>query len=86
MFAEYVWYYKQSPDVVLNEPAKRFFSMCNSMYKLRANDDIRKMIIVGASFAGGNEAKTVYNSLERESQGNDQLLKEIEIIKSIKKN
>lgn len=74
-------FYGYKTQDVLNEFAVTFFSLVNSMSRIKGNDSLILLSINSAAFNGGSEGKTVAEQLQKQSKGNHGILQEVRNIK-----
>lgn len=86
MFGEFIHYYNYTADEALNEYAKRFFGLVNSMYRLVARDKLTQLIINNNATIGGKEAEKLADELKKQSKGNQGVLEEVRNIKGLQNN
>lgn len=81
MFPEFVRFYGYTAEEALNEYAKRFFSLINSMFRLQAKEQLSTLAITSNAYNGGKEAQNLAKKLEDQSRGNQKILEEVRVIK-----
>ena len=81
MFADFLQAYSYTAEQALNEYAKRFFSLCESLYKLKARDNLTDLANLSSGMAGGKDAKKLADKYQEQFEGNDKILREVRNIK-----
>jgi len=81
MFADFIHFYGYTAEQALNEYAKRFFSLANSMYRIKGVDSINQLVIASNAASGGDNAQKLMNEFKKQAKGNHGILEEVRIIK-----
>jgi len=81
MFTEFIHYYGYTADEALNEYAKRFFGLVNSMFRLKGNERLTSLYIASAGANGGSDAEKLATEFRKQSRGNHGVLQEVRNIK-----
>jgi len=81
MFPEFISYYGYTAEQALQEYAKRFFSLLNSMFRLQAKAQLTELAIISNAHNGGKEAQSLAKKLTDQSLGNQKILEEVRNIK-----
>ena len=83
MFAEFIRHYSYTAEQALDEYAKRFFALVNSMYRVQAKEAIMALHVGSAGNTGGKDAQKVLDQLNKQAKGNQAILEEVRIIKNV---
>jgi hypothetical protein len=81
MFVDFLNFYNYTADQALNELAKRFFSLCAGMYKVKARENLTQLTNLSNGMNGGKEAKKLADVYMTEYEGNDRILREVRNVK-----
>jgi hypothetical protein len=81
MFADFIHFYGYTADKALSEYAKRFFSLANSMYRIKGLDNINNLVIASNATSGGSNAEKLMTEFKKQAKGNHGILEEVRIIK-----
>jgi hypothetical protein len=81
MFTEFMHFYSYTADEALGEYAKRFFALCNSMFRLQGNKNLTDLYISASGNSGGSEADKLASQFKKQAKGNQGILQEVRIIK-----
>ena len=73
-------FYKYTADDTLNEYAKRFFSLSNAMYRIRAQEGLDTITYISAGL-GGDGSKDVVGNLLKQTKGLHGIVQEVRTIK-----
>ncbi len=80
MIPEFIRFYSYTASDVLDELAVRFFSLMNSMYRIKATESLDR--IAEASVAQGSEnGKSYVSELQKQSKGLHGIIEEVRVIK-----
>lgn len=77
---QFMRFYHYSLADTLDEFAVAFFSLVNSMYRIRARENLDGALQVSLGMSG-KEGRETLNKLEKESQGLHGILKEVRNVK-----
>lgn len=80
MIPEFIRFYGYTRRQTLAEYAVAFFSMVNSMYRLKASETLDGIVQVGTGMAG-DQGRSTIDDLKRQSKGIHGLLEEVKVIK-----
>lgn len=80
MFAEFIRFYNYTAEQALAEYGKRFFSLVNSMYRIKAKEDLREIVNVAAGMSGNKEIVT---QLQKQEGGNQAILEQVKVAKEV---
>ena len=69
MIPEFMRFYHYTAEQVLNESARVFFSLMNSMYRLQANEQLSQILVQSTAFNCGSEAQSVILDLNKQAKG-----------------
>lgn len=79
MIPQYIRFYGSSKQSTLNEYARVFFALCNSMYKIKATEILDKA--KSQSIANGNES--LLNSVLEQQKGQDAIVEQVKVVKKV---
>lgn len=78
---EFVSYYHYNVTDTLNEYARTFFALSNSMYRLKANRSLSNISEISAALS--KDKSSVINDLVKQSKGLSGIVEEVRIAKGI---
>lgn len=81
MIAPFVRYYNYTLEQVLNETARAFFALTNEMYKMTASDRLSAIEDTAVATNGGEHAERHIDSLKRQTEGVDKLIREAKTLR-----
>jgi hypothetical protein len=81
MFAEFIRFYGYTAEQALGEYAKRFFALCNSMYRIAGKESLELLVINSNAMSGGDDASRLADNLKKQAKGNHAILQEVKVIK-----
>lgn len=81
IYAEFIRFYGYTAEEALQEYAKRFFALANSMYRVSAGERLKELSIVNAGVNGGKGADSLVSDLKKQLKGNEGVLNEVRNIK-----
>lgn len=83
MIPTFMRFYSYKLDEVMAMPARSFFALMNSYYKLVATERINR--IVDGAAAQSDNASSIISELERQEKGVDDILEQARVLRNIKK-
>jgi hypothetical protein len=84
MIPEYIRFYGGNVTSALDEYARVFFALINSMYRLQAKEALLQLSVTNAA-QGGENAQGVVDSLRKQERGLHGIVEEVRVIKGNKK-
>lgn len=81
MVPEFMRFYNYTTTQALDELAKTFFSLVNSMYRLQAKESLEDIVNTSAAMSGGSDADTVISELKKQHKGISGIVEEVRTIK-----
>jgi len=81
MVPEFMRFYNYTTTQALDELAKTFFSLVNSMYRLQAKESLEAIVNTSTAMSGGGEADKVISELKKQEKGVSGIVDEVRIIK-----
>ena len=80
MIPEFIRFYGYSLEAVLNEYARSFFALLNSMYQLEAKESLINITNMSTAF-GSDNGNDVISNLEKQRKGIGGIVNEVRVIK-----
>lgn len=84
MIPEFIRFYGYTTQQVLGEYAVTFFSLINSMYRLKAKEALMDITTISSGMAG-KEGQSVINELKKQERGLHGIVEEVRTVKKVKK-
>ena len=72
-------------EFALSEYARRFYALCNGMYRIQASEQISRIGEVAAGMADPKERRGIIAKLEKQESGLSGILKEVRAVKEAKR-
>jgi len=79
MIPEFIRFYNYTASDVLNEYARTFFSLVNSMYEISAAESLTNIMELRAS--NSKDGDKVITSLQKQNRGLGAIIKEVKVVK-----
>ena len=76
MFADFISHYSYTADQALGLFAKTYFALVAQMHRIKARESLSAYVTVAAAMSGGNDAKKVIDSLQKQEKGLEGILHE----------
>lgn len=80
LIPEFIRFYGYTREQTLAEYAISFFALVNSMYQLKAKENLDGILQVSVGMAG-EKGKSIIKKLEEQSEGLERILKEVRVVK-----
>lgn len=81
MIPEFMRFYGYTATDTLQELARTFFSLVNSMYRLQAKESLEAIVNTSTAMSGGSEADKVISELKKQEKGVSGIVEEVRNIK-----
>lgn len=80
LIPEFIRFYGYTREQTLAEYAISFFALVNSMYQLKARENLDGILQVSVGMAG-DKGKSIINKLEEQAEGLERILREVRSVK-----
>lgn len=78
---EFMRFYGYTRKQAMNEYARAFFALINEMYVLKAGEMLDDIATNRTAFAENKDAQKVIDKLQRQNEGTDRILNEVDSVK-----
>lgn len=80
LIPEFIRFYGYTREQTLAEYAISFFALVNSMYQLKARENLDGILQVSVGMAG-DKGRSIIKKLEEQSEGLERILREVRSVK-----
>lgn len=80
LIPEFIRFYGYTREQTLAEYAIAFFALVNSMYQLKAKENLDGILQVSVGMAG-EKGRSVVGKLEEQAEGLERILNEVRVVK-----